>query len=357
MIGKAVLRLSRRVLGASVAVALALSLTAAPAVAQDKKVRLQYAGAFASSMGILGTGQTRMIKFMRDASGGSLDIRFFEPGALVPGSQYFDAVRSGNLDMAFTGLGFFSGIEPAFPIFNTVPFGPDVGPFLGWMEHGGGKQLLSELTTPYNIVAHQCGLISPEASGWFRKEIKSVEDMKGLKMRFFGLGAHVMTKMGVITQLLQPGEIFQALQLGTIDAAEFAMPAMDVTMGFYQVAKFYYFPGWHQPTTMIQLFMSKNKWAELSDTQKAIVQISCKAQMLDMYADAESLQHAAIRELESKGVQIRRWPAEILNAYRKAWDEVVKEESAKNANFAKVWNSLAKFRAEQAVWSELGSVR
>ena len=146
-----------------------------------------------------------------------------------------------------------------------MPFGPEAGEYLGWMRHGGGKKLMEELHAKYgigNVIL--CGLISPEASGWFRKEIKTADDLKGLKMRFFGLGANVMQKLGVSTQLLQAGEIFQALQLGTIDATEFSMPVMDLTLGFHQVAKHYYFPGWHQMSTLNELIISKPKWAEFS---------------------------------------------------------------------------------------------
>ena len=134
---------------------------------------------------------------------------------------------------------------------------------------------MTSFTPSYNIVAFDCGLISPEASGWFRKEIKTPDDLKGLKMRFLGLGANVMQKLGVQTQLLQAGEIFQALQLGTIDATEFSMPAMDYTLGFHQVAKHYYFPGWHQMSTINSLFVSEAKWAEMSDTQKDRSRVTC----------------------------------------------------------------------------------
>ena len=138
-------------------------------------------------------------------------------------------------------------------MYATVPFGPEVGEYLAWMSFGGGEQMMKELHAKYNVEVLLCGVISPEASGWFRKEIKTLDDLKGLKMRFFGLGANVMQKMGVPTQMLRAGEIFQALQLGTIDATEFSMPAMDLTLGFHQVAKHYYFPGWHQQATLNHL--------------------------------------------------------------------------------------------------------
>jgi TRAP-type mannitol/chloroaromatic compound transport system substrate-binding protein len=359
MTGNPAKRLAKYAFGAAMAALLGLTApqAQAQAPAQDKRVRIQLATAFPSSITILGAAQQRLLKSMKDLSQGSLDVRLFEPGALVPGSQYFDAISAGTLDMAFTGLGFFSGKESSLPMFNTVPFGPDPGEYLAWFEHGGGTKLMEEIAGRFGVVPMLCGMISPEASGWFRKEIKSVEDLRGLKMRFFGLGANVMQKMGVNTQLLQPGEIFQALQLGTIDATEFAMPAMDISLGFYQVAKFYYFPGWHQLTTVIHLLVSQKKWAELSDTQKIMIRTACKAQMLDMYTDAEAMQFKPLRELKEKGVEIRKWPPEILKAYENAWAEVVKEESAKNPTFARVWESMSKFRADYAIWKDLGYLK
>jgi TRAP-type mannitol/chloroaromatic compound transport system substrate-binding protein len=206
-------------------------------------------------------------------------------------------------------------------------------------------------------VARNCSLIPPEASGWFRKEIKSVDDFKGLKMRFFGLGANVMQKMGVATQILQAGEIFQALQLGTIDATEFSMPTMDLSLGFHQVAKFYYFPGWHQQTSIGQLYISKKKWDEFSPLQKDIIELGCKAQMLDQVAEGDAKQSAAMKELESKGVQIKTWSPEILKALEEKWGEVVQEESAKSPAFKEIYASYEKFRAEYAIWQKNGYLK
>ena len=274
------------------------------ASAQDKRVRIQMGGAFPSTTGLLGPTQLSLVETIKKVSGGSIDIRFFEPGALVPASQYLDAVGNGSLDAAWTVSGFWTGKDIAFAMYASVPFGPEAGEYLAWMKHGGGEQMMKELHAKYNVEVLLCGLISPEASGWFRKEIKSLDDLKGLKMRFFGLGANVMQKLGVSTQLLQGGEIFQALQLGTIDATEFSMPVMDLTLGFHQVAKHYYFPGWHQMSTLNELIISKQKWAELSETQKEQIKVSCDATMLRQYAEGEALQAKALREIQSKGVTL-----------------------------------------------------
>ena len=257
--------------------------------------------------------------------------------------------------MAWSNAGFFSKTDTAFNMFASVPFGPGIGEYIAWVYNGGGLELSREMFGQHNIHNIPCGIIPPEASGWFRKEIKSVEDLKGLKMRFFGLGAKVMEKMGVATQLLAPGDIFQALQLGTIDATEFSLPAMDQKFGFYQVAKFYYFPGWHQQATFLELYVNKAKWEGFNEQQKAIIEHACGDNMREIIGYGEAIQWKAMQEMRDKGgIQIKMWPKEILSALEKAWGEVVEEEVAKNPQFKKVWESYSQFRKGYAIWREHG---
>lgn len=344
-------------IGACAAAALFAAASIAPAAAQDKRVRVQMQSNFASSLAILGPQAKRTVDQIKLVSGGSVDIRFFEPGALVPPGQSFDAVSSGSLDAAWASPGFWTGKDIAFALYGSVPFGPDAGEFIAWMKIGGGEKLMRDLYAKYNIHSMICTIISPEASGWFRQEIKSVDDLKGLKMRFYGLGAIVMQKLGVATQLLQAGEIFQALQLGTIDATEFSMPAMDLSLGFHQVAKHYYFPGWHQQSTFSDMFWNKAKWDSLSATQKAQVETVCEGNITYGLALSEASQAKAMREIQSKGVTIHRWSDEILATYRKTWDEVADEQAAKSPEFKKGWESLKAFRAEYQIWRENGYLR
>ncbi len=327
------------------------------AYAQDKRVRVQMQSNFASTLAVLGPNAVFTAETITKNTGGTVEVRFFEPGALVPAGQAFDAVASGALDSAWATPGFWTGKDIAFAVFSTVPFGPDGGEYLAWMKHGGGEKLMQQLYAKYGIHSMLCNLIAPEASGWFRKEIRTEEDLKGLKMRFFGLGANVMQKMGVATQLLQAGEIFQALQLGTIDATEFSMPAMDLSLGFHQVAKYYYFPGWHQQSTFGDMIWNKVKWDSLSETQKYQVKTACDAAVLNGFALSEFAQVAALQELKGKGVNFMTWNKPFLDAYRKAWDEVADEQSQKSPEFKKAWESLKKFRADYAIWRERGYLR
>ena len=339
------------------AIAAAVALGAASATAQEKKVRMQMQSNFASTLALLGPNAAYTVEQIRKLSNGSIDIKFFEPGALVPAGQAFDAVSSGAIDAAWATPGFWTGKDIAFAVYSTVPFGPGMGEYLAWMKEGGGEKMMQALYAKYNIHSVICHLIPPEASGWFRKEITTLADLKGLKMRFFGLGANVMQKLGVSTQLLQAGEIFQALQLGTIDATEFSMPVMDLSLGFHQVAKFYYFPGWHQQATFGDLIINKAKWDSLSATQKAQVEAACDQAVLKGISVGESVQPKAMKDIESKGVKLMNWTPEFLAAFEKEWKVVAEEQATKSPEFKKAWDSLSKFREEYTVWRERGYLK
>jgi TRAP-type mannitol/chloroaromatic compound transport system substrate-binding protein len=324
-------------------------------LAQQPKVRLNMASTFPGGMVLIGDAAKSLSAKVARASGGEIEIRFHEPGALVPAAQSVEAVSQGSVDAAWAGAGWFAGKDSAFNMFSSVPFGPGLGEYLAWMYYGGGLDAAREMFAKHNVYNIPCALIPPEASGWFRKEIKSPADLKGLKMRFFGLGAKVMEKLGVATQQLAPGDIFQALQLGTIDATEFSLPAIDQRLGFFQVAKFYYFPGWHQQATFFDLMINKAKWDALSDQHKAVIETVCGDLVRDTMAQGEAAQWKAIKEMQEKGgVQIKKWPPEMIAAFDKAWKEVVAEESQKNPNFKKVWDSYTAFRGGYALWRDHG---
>jgi TRAP-type mannitol/chloroaromatic compound transport system substrate-binding protein len=331
--------------------------SAAPAPTAEK-VTLKMASVFPASLQLLGDSAVKLSKTVGEMSGGTLELKFFEPGALVPGLEAIPAVSKGSVETAWSSPGFFAGTDTTFSFFSTTPFGANPTEFLAWMYYGGGLELSDEMFGEHNIKAIPCQMIPPEASGWFRKEIKTLDDVKGMKMRFFGLGAKVMDKMGVATQLLAPGDIFQALQLGTIDATEFSMPSSDESFGFYQVAKYYYFPGWHQPASFNDLFINMDVWNGLSTQHKRILEVACGDMVRDGLARGDAAQAPAMRRMRDKhGVKIMYWSDEILDAYRKAWDEVVAEEEAANPNFKKVNASYSKFREEYALWGQNGYLK
>ena len=344
---------------AAAVLAASLALTVGSVAAQEqKKVRWNMPSAYPGSLTLVGEAGIRFTKHVSRLTNGTLDIKFQEPGALVPALQAVEAVSQGSAEIAYSSPGFFAKSDTALIIFSSVPFGPAIPEYLAWMHNGGGIKLMNELLAPHNVHGILCNTIPPEASGWFRKEIKTPEDLKCIKMRFFGLGAKVMEKLGVATQLLAPGDIFQALQLGTIDATEFSLPAMDQKFGFYQVAKFYYFPGWHQQASNQVIFVNVAKWKELSDSHQAAIEAACALTTQEVIAQGEADQWKAISEMRDKhGVQIKTWPPEMLAVMEKAWNEVVTEESAKNPSFKKVFDQFSAFRKDYAIWKSIGYLK
>ncbi len=343
------------------AVAAALATTAflgaTDAAAQDR-VRLNMASTYGGSLTQLGTLGKRIQEQLDLVSGGNITLRFQEPGALLPALEVFDGVSTGAVEAGWSTPGYWTGRKPALALFSAVPFGPTAPEYIAWYYFGGGQELFEEIYGQFGIHGIICGIIAPEASGWFREPIESAEDLRGLKMRFFGLGARVMEKMGVSTQLLAGGDIFPALELGTIDATEFSMPAIDLNLGFYQVAKHYYFPGWHQQSTMFDLMINKDLWDGMTEQQQAQIEAVCGDSVRHGLAEGEAIQFAALKTLqEEHGVTVHRWSDEILSELEGKWLEVVEELKQEDDDFGRVWASLSDFRENYRVWSELGYLR
>ena len=333
-------------------VAVAASLLAAPAVAADKLL-LKTPIAFSTALPGLGSPIPRVAEQVELMSGGTMRMKVYEPGKLVPPFEILDAVSSGKINSGYTTAGYWAGKIPAAPLFSAVPFGPEAGEYMAWLYYGNGLTLYQEMydQAGYNVKVLPCAVIAPETSGWFAKEIAGVEDLEGLKMRFFGLGGKVMQKLGVATSLLPGGEIFPALEKGAIDATEFSMPAIDARLGFHKLVKFNYFPGWHQQATVFELLINKDVWNEATDQHKAILTNACKASMADSFAEGEAIQSAAmIDNVENNGVTMVQWSPEMLEVFRSTWSEVAAEEAAKDDFFAKVLSDLNTFRTEYDVW-------
>lgn len=324
-----------------------------PQLAEPGALHWKMGSAYASALPQLGTLAKKLDRDIWRVSNGMLEIKFFEPGALVPPLEMFDAVRAGAIDAAFSSPGFWGNKIPALHLFAAIPFGPSAQEFLAWIYFGGGQELFNEIYHANGIHSLFCGLIAPEAAGWFRKRIRTVDDLKGLKMRFFGLGAKVMKKLGVVTSRLTSGDIFVAFENGEIDAAEFSMPAIDMKLGLHRMIKNYYFPGWHQPATLFELMINLKKWESLPASGKAQVEAVCGDNIRYGLAEGEASQFQALKTLRSEGVNIRRWPGEILDALKIAWGEVAREEAKADKDFKRVWASLSAFRENYTIWREL----
>jgi TRAP-type mannitol/chloroaromatic compound transport system substrate-binding protein len=291
-----------------------------------------------------------------EMTGGRVEMVVHEPGALVPPLEMLDAVSAGTVESGFGPAGFWAGKMPAAPLFSSVPFGPEAGEYVAWMYHGGGLTLEQRMydEAGFDVVPLPCALLAAETSGWFRRPIDSAEDLKGLKMRFYGLGGQVMQDLGVAVSVIPGGEIFQALEKGVLDGTEYSMPAIDEKLGFYRAAPYNYYPGWHQQATILELLINKTVWKSLSAADQAVLRNACKAAMLDSFARTEGMQAAAIRRnVTERNVQNRTWSPEMLAVFADSWRGVAEREAARDPFFAEVWSSLQAFRDDYRVWSEL----
>lgn len=327
---------------------------ASPAAAKSERIRWSVPISFASNLTALGDTLPWVAEQLEKQSDGKIKFQIFEPGKLVPGVEIFDAVSSGKVDAGYSWMGYEQGKVPSSVLFGAVPFGMEPWEFMAWMYHGNGKQLLEEAYAPHNVKPIFCGIISPEAAGWFRFELKSLEQVKGLKIRAAGLGGKVLQKLGASVTVLPGGELFQALEKGVLDATEFSLPSVDEQLGFYKVAKYNYFPGWHQPYTAQYLYVKKAAWDELSPTAQAQIETTCTAGVTMALAKSEALQSASIAKFKKEGVTPVRLSDDILQALKTASQEVLAEEAAKDATFKKVLESQKAFYEGYKDWKALG---
>jgi TRAP-type mannitol/chloroaromatic compound transport system substrate-binding protein len=328
-------------------------LTLPPAGPDRPVIHWRMASAYPGILPQLGTLAKRVGQKLWEVSDGGIEMEFFEPGTLVPPKEMFDAVASGTIEAAFSSPGFWGDKEAALQIFSSVPFGPPPGEYMAWIYFGGGRELLDEIYHKNGIHSIMCGIIAPEASGWFRRKFTTPDDFRGLRIRATGLGARVYNKLGVQTLAVEDSDIYMALESGKIDAAEFSMPAIDLKLGFHELAGHYYFPGWHQPSTFYDLMINKDKWEALPRTRKTQIEAVCGDNIRYGLAEGEALQFSALKELTARGVKIHRWPAPIMDAFKAAWQEVATEQSAADPTFRQVWNSLREFRKNYSTWGEL----
>lgn len=322
------------------------------AVQAADKVLLKTPIAFGSHLPALGTPIKWVSEQLPIMSDGSIKMKIYEPGKLVGAKEILGAVSSGKVNSGYATAGYWQGKIPAAALFSAVPFGPEAGEYMAWLYYGNGLKLYQEMydSNGYNVKVIPCAIISPETSGWFKKEINTPEDLKGMNMRFFGLGASVMEKLGVSTSQLPGGEIFGALEKGAIDATEFSQPAIDQRLGLYKIAKYNYFPGWHQQATIFELLINGDTWKGMSPGQQAIVDNTCKASMTNAIAEGEAMQFDVMAKAKENGVNIRYWNDTMLTTFEDKWNEVVAEKTAEDPFFKKVWDDLSTFRKGYDLW-------
>ena len=335
-----------------VTLAAALALAAGAAQATDK-LRWKVPNAFPSHLPALGDNAQVVADFLKDASDGDIQFKIFEPGNLVPALELSDAVRDKTIDAGYTWLGYDAGKIPSAPLFAARPFGMEPWEYTAWWYDGGGQKLADEVYGKRNIKPLLCGITGPETAGWFRKEIKTMSDLKGLKIRFAGLGGEVMQKAGASVTLLPGGEIFQALEKGAIDATEFAMPSVDQKLGFDKVAKYNYFPGWHQTYTAFHLIVNKQLWDSLKPSTRSMLEMACTAGVLRNLSKGEAIQGAVIRGFAKNGVKAQKVPEAMLRELQKLSGEVMAEQAAKDADFKRVYEAQEAFVRDYQTWKGL----
>ena len=325
-----------------------------PAIAQGK-VEWKMVTTWPKNFPGLGTGAERLAKRVSDLTDGRLTVKVFAAGELVPPFESFDAVSRGTADMGHAAAYYWQGKSKATNFFAAVPFGLTATEHSAWIHHGGGQKLWDELYAQFNLKPFIAGNTGVQMGGWFRKELKSVEDFKGLKYRMPGLGGEVLKKLGAVALNLPGGEIFPALQAGTIDGTEWVGPWNDMAFGFYKVAKFYYWPGFHEPGTALEVFCNKQKYDALPKDMQAAIAIACQADENEMLAEFNARNGESLQVLvRQHGVQLRQTPRDMLTAIGNASGELIKEIlDGGDPMTKKVAQSFLKSRRELLNWNRI----
>ncbi|MEE1611848.1 TRAP transporter substrate-binding protein [Microvirga sp. CF3016] len=346
--------MKRRAFLQSAALGAAAGAVAKPAIAQSSpEIRWRLTSAFPKSLDTLFGGGETFARLVSEATDGKFIIQTFAPGEIVGAPQALDAIGSGTVEMGHTCSYYYVGKDPTFAIGTTLPFGLNSRQMNAWLYQGNGNTLLNEFYAKHNVHALPAGNTGVQMGGWFRKEIKTVQDLQGLKMRIAGLAGQILGKLGVVPQQIAGGDLYPSLERGTIDAAEWVAPYDDEKLGLNKVAPYYYYPGFWEGGPAIHLFINQAKWNELPKTYQAAIQAAAGYVNVDTQAKYDAKNPAALRSLIGNGAQLRPFSQEIMDAAYKAANEVYDEISAKNADFKKIYDSYRAFRNEEYLWFQV----
>ena len=302
----------------------------------------------------LGMAPERIADLVEEMSDGQMTITVYGAEEQVPAFGVFDAVSSGSHQMGHSGGYFWKGKVPAAQFFTSVPFGLTADEINAWVNRGGGLELWREIYEPFNIYPIPAGNTGTQMFGWFNKEINSLEDVKGLKMRIPGIGGEVLKEAGGIPVTLPGGELFTALQTGVIDATEWVGPYNDLTFGFHQAAKYYYYPGWHEPGPMLELIINLDEWNSLPKHLQVIIETATKAVNQDMLDEYLAKNNQALTELvEVHGVELRRLPDDVIEEFRMISDQILEELAQEDESIAKVYSSYKSFKQDVSEYHKI----
>ncbi len=338
--------------GAVAGVTAAAGAISAPAVwAKGKTYKWKMVTTWPPNFPVLQTGAERFAKRVKEASEGKIDIEVFAGGELVPPLGTFDAVSNGTVECGSGAAYYWAGKCPAGQWFSAVPFGFNPQGINSWFYAGDGLKLWEEAYAPFNVIARPQGNTGVQMGGWFRKEMNSIEDFKGLKMRIPGLGGKVVAKAGATVVLLPGAEIFTSLERGVIDATEWVGPLHDLRMGFYKAAKYYYYPGWHEPGTCLEVMFNKKVYEDLPKSLQTLLDSVAAETNIWSLSQFEARNGAALKELINKhNVDLKQFPKKMLDQLRKLSEEVLEEEANKDKMSRKVHENFKKFREQIGPW-------
>jgi TRAP-type mannitol/chloroaromatic compound transport system substrate-binding protein len=331
--------------------AAASATLAAPAIAQSQpEIKWRLTSSFPKSLDTIYGAAELMADNVAAATDGKFQIQVFPAGEIVPGPQALDAVQSETVECNHTCSYYFIGKDPTFAFGTAIPFGLNARQQNAWLYEAGGNDQLNAFYANYNIFALPGGNTGVQMGGWFREEIKSIADLQGIKMRIAGLGGQVMSSLGVVPQQIPGGDIYPALEKGTIDATEWVGPYDDEKLGFYQVAKFYYYPGFWEGGPTLHFMFNKAKYEALPESYKASLTAACSMANDRTMARYDAKNNKAIRSLVSKGVQLRPFPRDVLDTAYAAAMKLYDENADTNAEWKKIYEPWKQFRAESFQW-------
>src|SRR4051794_10643713 len=330
----------------------AIATVASPAIAQSSpEIKWRLTSSFPKSLDTIYGGAEYFAKQVAELTDNKFQIQVFQAGELVPGLQALDATSKNTVEMCHTVSYYYVGKDPTFAIYASVPFGLNARMQNSWWYQGGGMEIGNEFfKKSANVIAFPCGNTGTQMGGWFRKEIKTVADLSGLKFRIGGIAGQVLQKVGVVPQQLAGGDIYPALEKGTIDGAEWVGPYDDEKLGFNKVAQYYYYPGWWEGGPMLTVLINEKKWQELPKSYQAALKAACGEANSWMPAKYDAQNPPALRRLVASGTKLRQFPKVIMEACEKAAYEVYDELSAKSAHFKRIYPEWKKFRDEQFLW-------
>ena len=335
----------------------AASAVAAPAIAQSMpEIKWRLTASWPKSLDTLFGCPEFMSKRIAEITDNKFQIQVFAAGEIVPGLQVLDAVQNGTVEMGHTAGYYYFGKDPAFTFSTALPFGLNTRQQDAWNYHAGGMDLLNELFKQYNCYGLPTGNTTCQMGGWFRKEINSVNDLSGLKMRIGGFAGRIVVKLGVVPQQLAAGDIYPSLEKGTIDAAEWVGPYDDEKLGFVKVAKYYYYPGWWEGGAQPHLLVNLAKWNELPKNYQAIVQAAARDAGVWMTSKYDTLNPQALKRLVSQGAQLRPFPQPVMEACYKAANDLYAEIGQTNPMFKKLYDSLTGFRGDSFQWMQVAEL-